>query len=195
MYEFLRILPMSVADLLNEWFETDVLKASLAASGMLGSFVGPRHQGTSFVFLYHQLGESNGALRTSGFVRGGIGNLAMAISRAAQRFGAKIRTEVEVTQILAKNGAATGVILGNGEEISERQLFQAPTLRGPFFSWLSRPTSIPSSCYRLETFRSRGTVGQNQLCVDTLPKFNSAQGQSSWAIWAASFTSARPWII
>src|SRR4029453_14268511 len=116
MYEFLRILPMSVADLLNEWFETDVLKASLAAGGILGSFVGPRAQGTSFVFLYHQLGKSNGAFRSPGFVRGGLGRLAAAISQAAGRFGAKIQTGVEVAQIITKNGTATGVVLENGEE-------------------------------------------------------------------------------
>src|SRR5262249_4852419 len=110
MYEFLRILPMSIADWLNEWFETDVLKASLAASGILGSFVGPRAQGTSFLFLYHQLGESNGAFRTSGFVRGGIGNLPLAISKVAERFGAKIRTGADVGQIIVKNGTAVGVV-------------------------------------------------------------------------------------
>ena len=93
MYEFLRILPMSSADLLNEWFESDLLKASLAASGMLGSFSGPRQQGTCYNLLHHQLGASNGALRTAGFVRGGIGNLPLALARAAQQFGAEIRTD------------------------------------------------------------------------------------------------------
>src|SRR5262249_11494629 len=104
--EFLRILPISFADWLDEWFETDVLKASLAASGILGSFVGPRAQGTSFLFLHHQLGESNGAFRTCGFVRGGIGNLPLAISKVAERFGAKIRTAAGVGQIIVKNGTA-----------------------------------------------------------------------------------------
>src|SRR5262245_12293315 len=118
MYEFLRILPMSIADWINEWFETDVLKASLAASGILGSFVGPRAQGTSLVFLYHRLGESNGAFRTSGFVHGGIGNLPLAISQAAERFGAKFRTSADVGQILVKKGTAVGVVLENGEEVS-----------------------------------------------------------------------------
>ena len=107
MYEFLRILPMSVADLLNEWFENDLLKAALAASGILGSFVGPRQQGTAFNLLHHQLGESNGALRTSGFVRGGIGQLSQALAKAAQRFGVEIRTGAEVLKIVTNSGAAT----------------------------------------------------------------------------------------
>ncbi|HXV78819.1 MAG TPA: NAD(P)/FAD-dependent oxidoreductase, partial [Candidatus Binatia bacterium] len=95
MYELLRILPMSVADWLSEWFESDVLKAALAAGGLLSSFVGPRAQGTALGFLYHLLGESTGAFRTSGFVRGGIGNLPQAIASAAQGFGAKIQLGAE----------------------------------------------------------------------------------------------------
>ena len=181
MYEFLRILPMSVADLLNEWFETDVLKASLAASGILGSFVGPRAQGTSFVFLYHQLGESNGAFRTSGFVRGGIGNLAMAISQAAQRFGAKIQTGVEVTQILTKNGTATGVILKNGEEISGTAIISSADIKRTFLR-LIEPTYLdPEFLLQVKNIRSRGTVAKINFALDTLPQFKSAQGQSSSA--------------
>jgi phytoene dehydrogenase-like protein len=181
MYEFLRILPMSVADLLNEWFETDVLKASLAASGILGSFVGPRAQGTSFVFLYHQLGESNGAFRTSGFVRGGIGNLAMAISQAAQRFGAKIQTGVEVTQILAKNGIATGVVLENGEEISGTAIISSADIKRTFLR-LIEPTYLdPEFLLQVKNIRSRGTVAKINFALDALPQFNSAQGQSSSA--------------
>ena len=181
MYEFLRILPMSVADLLNEWFETDVLKASLAASGILGSFVGPRAQGTSFVFLYHQLGESNGAFRTSGFVRGGIGNLAMAISQAAQRFGAKIQTGVEVTQILAKNGIATGVVLENGEEISGTAIISSPDIKKTFLR-LIEPTYLdPEFLLQVKNIRSRGTVAKINFALDTLPQFRSTQGQPSSA--------------
>ena len=181
MYEFLRILPMSVADLLNEWFETDVLKASLAASGILGSFVGPRAQGTSFVFLCHQLGESNGAFRTSGFVRGGIGNLAMAISQAAQRFGAKIQTGVEVTQILTKNGTATGVILKNGEEISGTAIISSADIKRTFLR-LIEPTYLdPEFLLQVKNIRSRGTVAKINFALDTLPQFKSTQGQSSSA--------------
>ncbi|HJX11153.1 MAG TPA: NAD(P)/FAD-dependent oxidoreductase, partial [Candidatus Binatia bacterium] len=109
-YEFLRILPMSIADLLNEWFENELLKAALAAGAIHGSFVGPRQQGTSFNLLHHQLGESNGALRTAGIVRGGIGNLPQALALAARQYGADIHTGAEVIKIIAKNGAATAVV-------------------------------------------------------------------------------------
>ena len=174
MYEFLRILPMSIADLTNEWFETDVLKASLAAGGILGSFVGPRAQGTAFVFLYHQLGESNGAFRTSGFVRGGIGNLPQAIARAAQHFGAKIKTGAEVARILTKSGTATSVVLENGEEISGTAIISSTDTKRTFLQ-LIEPTYLdPEFLLQVKNIRSRGTVAKINFALDTLPKFKGA---------------------
>ena len=174
MYDFMRILPMSIFDLLNEWFETDVLKASLAAGGILGSFVGPRAQGSSFVFLYHQLGESNGAFRTSGFVRGGIGNLPLAIARAAQHFGVKIQTSAEVARILAKNGTATSVVLENGEEISGTAIISSADIKRTFLQ-LIEPTYLdPEFLLQIKNIRSRGTVAKINFALDTVPKFKDA---------------------
>jgi phytoene dehydrogenase-like protein len=171
MYDFLRILPMSVADLLNEWFETELLKASLAAGGILGSFVGPRAQGTSFVFLYHHSGESNGPFRPSGIVRGGIGNLPQAIADAARRFGAKIQADAEVTQILIKGGRATGVVLQNGQEISGAAIISSADTKRTFLR-LVEPTYLdPEFLLRVKNVRSRGTVAKVNLALDALPKF------------------------
>ena len=171
MYEFLRILPMSIADLLNEWFESDLLKAALAGRGILGSFVGPRQQGTAFNFLHHQLGESNGALRTAGFVRGGVGNLPQAIAQAAQRFGAKIQTSAEVAQILTKSGTATGVVLKNGEEISGTAIISSADIKRTFLR-LMEPTYLdPEFLLQIKNIRSRGTVAKINFALDTLPKF------------------------
>lgn len=174
MYEFLRILPMSIADLLSEWFETDVLKASIAASAVLGSFVGPRAQGTSFVFLYHQLGESNGVFRTSGIVRGGIGNLSQAIARAAQQFGAKIQTGAEVARIATPSGTATGVVLRNGDEFSGRVVVSSADVKRTFLQ-LIEPTYLdPEFLLQIKNIRSRGTVAKINLALETLPKFKGA---------------------
>jgi len=131
MSDFLRILPMSIADLTNEWFETDVLKASLAAGGILGSFVGPRAQGALSYFSTINLEN-----RTARFARldssAAASQSPTAIARAAQHFGAKIQTSAEVARILTKSGTATSVVLENGERFQERQLSQAPTLREIF---------------------------------------------------------------
>ena len=147
---------------------------SLAAGGILGSFVGPRAQGTAFVFLYHQLGESNGAFRTSGFVRGGIGNLPQAIARAAQHFGAKIKTGAEVARILTKSGTATSVVLENGEEISGTTIISSADIKRTFLQ-LIEPTYLdPEFLLQVKNIRSRGTVAKINFALDTLPKFKGA---------------------
>ena len=173
MYEFLRILPMSSADLLNEWFENDLLKAALASSGMLGSFVGPRQQGTAFNLLHHQLGESNGALRTAGFIRGGIGNLAQALAGAARHFGAEIRTEAEASRISTENGGATGVVLQNGDEITAAQVISSVDVKQTFLR-LVEPTYLdPLFLLQVRNIRARGTVAKINLALDTLPQFSA----------------------
>ena len=171
MYEFLRILPMSAADFLNEWFDNDLLKAALAGSGMLASFVGPRQQGTAFNLLHHQLGESNGALRTSGLVRGGMGNLSQALARSARQLGAEIRTSADVAKIVTKNGAAVGVVLQNGDQIDAATIISNADAKRTFFS-LVEPTYLdPHFLLQVRNIRSRGTVGKVNFALDTLPKF------------------------
>jgi len=171
MYEFLRILPMSTADLLTEWFENDLLKAALAGSGMLASFVGPRQQGTAFNLLHHQLGESNGALRTAGFVRGGIGNLAQGLARAAQKWGAEIRTKAEIAKVVTKDRAAVGIVLQNGDQIDAATVVSNADVKRTFFQ-LVEPTYLdPRFLLQVRNIRSRGTVAKINLALDTLPKF------------------------
>jgi phytoene dehydrogenase-like protein len=179
MYEFLRILPMSMADLLNEWFESDLLKAALAGASVLTSFVGPRQQGTAFNFLYHQLGASNGALGAAGFVRGGIGRLPQAIARAAESFGAKIQTGAEVTRIRTKNGSANGVVLQGGEEISGTAIISGVDIKKTFLQ-LVEPTYLdPEFLLQVKNIRSRGTVAKINFALDRLPPFRIAQGKST----------------
>jgi phytoene dehydrogenase-like protein len=174
MYEFLRILPMSISDLLNEWFETDLLKAAIGATGILGSFVGPRQQGTALLFLHHQLGASNGALRTAGLVRGGVGRVSEALASAARQHGAAIRTEAEVARIATSNGAATGVVLGNGEEIGASRIISSADVKTTFLS-LVEPTYLdPHFLLQVKNIRARGTVAKVNLALDTLPKFVGA---------------------
>jgi phytoene dehydrogenase-like protein len=174
MYEFLRILPMSVADLLNEWFESELLKATLAGSGLLGSFVGPRQQGTSYLFLHHQLGESNGAFRTAGFVRGGAGNLAQALARAAQQHGAEIRTHTEAAKIITRDGAAMGVMLQDGNEILADVVISNADVKRTFLK-LVEPTYLdPVFLLQVKNIRSRGTAAKVNFALDGLPKFACA---------------------
>lgn len=177
-YEFLRILPMSMADLLHEWFDSDLLKASLAAGSMLGSFVGPRQQGTAFNLLHHQIGASNGALRTAGFVRGGIGNLTAALARSAQQFGAEVRTGVEVVNVITKQSAATAVALTTGEEITATCIISSADVKRTFLQ-LVEPTYLdPHFLLQVQNIRSRGTVAKINLALDSLPKFKGQESEA-----------------
>jgi phytoene dehydrogenase-like protein len=181
MYEFMRILPMSIADLLNEWFENEMLKAAIAASGVLNCFVGPRAQGTAYVFLHHLSSQSNGAFRAAGFISGGINQLPQALARAAQRYGAEIRTGAEVTRIITKNGAATGVVLKNGDDISASVIISNANPKRTLLN-LVEPTYLdPRFLLQVTNVRARGTVARVNFALDTLPRFEHRTGGSSAA--------------
>src|SRR6201997_5042945 len=116
-YTLVQLMTMSAADFLDQWFETDVLKATMSASGIIGTFLGIRSPGTAYVLLHHYMGEIDGAFRSWGFSRGGTGAISNAIAAAAREAGAEIRTKAGVAKIIVKRGRARGVVLENGDEI------------------------------------------------------------------------------
>src|SRR5574342_495440 len=116
-YNQVQLMTMSAVDFLDQWFETDVLKATMSASGIIGTFLGVRSPGTAYVLLHHYMGEIDGAFRSWGLARGGTGAISNAIAGAARAAGVDIRTGVEVSKILVDGNRATGVVLSNGDEI------------------------------------------------------------------------------
>src|SRR6266516_3188284 len=113
---FIQLMTMSAADFLDQWFETDPLKATMAASGIIGTFQGVRSPGTAYVLLHHYMGEIDGAFRAWGIPKGGTGGVSNAIANAARSLGAEIRTEAPVERILVRRGRVTGVELESGQE-------------------------------------------------------------------------------
>ena len=107
-YNQVQLMTMSAIDFLDQWFETDVLKATMSASGIIGTFQGVRSPGTAYVLLHHYMGEIDGAFRSWGFARGGTGAISNAIAAAAREAGVEIRTETSVARITVKNGQAVG---------------------------------------------------------------------------------------
>ena len=116
-YNQVQLLTMSAADFLDRWFETDVLKATMSGSGIIGTFLGVRSPGTAYVLLHHYMGEIDGAFRSWGLARGGTGAISNAIADAAREAGAEIRRQAPVAKIIVRNGQAKGVILENGDEV------------------------------------------------------------------------------
>src|SRR5437762_10892015 len=116
-YGQVQLMTMSAVEFLDQWFETDVLKATMSASGIIGTFLGVRSPGTAYVLLHHYMGEIDGEFRSWGLVRGGTGAVSNAIAEAAREAGVEIRTQSSISRIDVRNGQATGVILENGDEI------------------------------------------------------------------------------
>src|SRR5260370_9259023 len=116
-YNQVQLMTMSAIDFLDQWFETDVLKATMSASGIIGTFLGVRSPGTAYVLLHHYMGEIDGAFRAWGFARGGTGAISNAIGDAAREAGVEIRTQPAIAKIIVKDGSAKGVLLANRHEI------------------------------------------------------------------------------
>jgi phytoene dehydrogenase-like protein len=177
--EFLRVLPMSVAELLNDWFETDVLKGTLGAGGVTGLAQGPRSTGTGYVFLHHHVGWPTGVFRAARLARGGIGALAQALAAAAQVRGAEVRTDAEVAQITIKDDRAVGVALASGEEIGARLVVSNADPRRTIFG-LADPLQFDSDYLRhIRNLKLRGAVAKVNLALGELPDFTALRGAGS----------------
>jgi phytoene dehydrogenase-like protein len=171
-----QLMTMSSADFLDQWFETDALKATKAASGIIGTFLGPRSPGTAYVLLHHYMGEIDGVFRAWGFAKGGTGSVSEAIAAAARGFGAEIRTEAPVAQVLTRDGRATGVALETGEQISGRVIVSSIDPRRTFLQ-LVGDRRLPSEFVEaIRRYRFRGSSGKVNLALSELPNFTCLPG-------------------
>jgi phytoene dehydrogenase-like protein len=172
-----RLMTMSLADLLDEWFESPQVKAMLAVSGVIGTWAGPAEPGTAYVMLHHHIGGLDGGPTAQwGFPEGGMGGVATAMRGAAESFGAEIRTEAPVARILTHRGRASGVVLDSGEELSAGVVVTATHPRIAFLEQLDR-TELPDDFVRdIARWRSRSGVVKINLALDGLPEFTAAPG-------------------
>ena len=172
-----RLLTSSIADLVDDTFESDAVKGVLSVSGVIGTWAGPRSAGTAYVMLHHHLGDiGDGTSGTWGFPRGGMGAIADALAAAAQSFGAEIRTEAAVAQITTHGGAATGAVLESGEVLTATTVITTAHPQISFLRLLDRRELPADFIADIETWKSRsGTVKVN-LAVDRLPEFASKPG-------------------
>ena len=172
-----KLMTMSSADYLDEWFEFDPLKATKSASGIIGTFLGPRSPGSAYVLLHHYMGEIDGAFRAWGFQKGGTGAISESIAGAARHFGAEIRTDASVVQVLVRNGRATGVALASGEEIAARLVISGldPRLT---FTRLVDPKGLPEDLVEgVRRYKFRGSSGKVNLALSGLPDFTCLPGK------------------
>ena len=175
-YNQVQLMTMSAAGFLDQWFETDVLKATMAASGIIGTFLGVRSPGTAYVLLHHYMGEIDGAFRSWGLVRGGTGAISNAIAAAAREAGAEIRTEAPIAKIIVQNGEATGVALENGAEFRAKVVSSSVDPRLTFIKMVG-PENLPGDFVDdIHRYKFRGSSGKVNLALDGLPDFTCLPG-------------------
>ena len=176
-FEYLtKLMTMSSADFLDEWFEFEPLKATMSASGIIGTFMGPRSPGSAYVMLHHYMGDIDGAFRAWGFQRGGTGEVSMAIARSAEHFGVEIKTEAAVNNVIIKNNKAVGVALDNGDEFHSDIVISGLDPKQTFLN-LVNENELPNEFVRdIKNFRIRGSSGKVNLALDGLPNFTCLPG-------------------
>ena len=174
---FVQLMTMSSADFLSRWFETDPLIATVAASGVIGTYQGIRSPGTAYVLLHHYMGEIDGAFRAWGIPRGGTGAVSEAIASSARSAGAEIRTEAPVARILTRGGRATGVVLESGEEIHASAVLSSADVRQTFLRLLEPGTLDPTIVEAVNRYKFRGSSGKVNLALDALPDFTCLPGE------------------
>ena len=176
-YNQVQLMTMSAVDFLDQWFETDVLKATMSASGIIGTFQGVRSPGTAYVLLHHYMGEIDGAFRSWGFARCGTGAISNAIAGAAREAGVEIRTQTSVAHISVKNGQSTGVVLANGDELPADLVLSSVDPNLTFLKFIAS-TDLPDEFLEeVRRYKYRGSSGKVNMALDALPNFTCLPGE------------------
>ncbi len=171
MYDTIRFWTMSVAEYLDEYFETDVIKAALSGGGIQGTALGIHSPGTSYVLLHHAMGDVDGNMGAWGYARGGMGAIAEAMSKSFRSYGGELRTDAGVEQILVKNGKVSGIALSTGEEISARIVVSAMDVKNTFLKCMDKNDLDPNFYHRVKHFKIRGSSGKVNMALGGLPTF------------------------
>jgi phytoene dehydrogenase-like protein len=174
-YRLLRWMPMAVADLAGEWFESEPLRATVAGSGVLGAFLGPWSAGSAAMLL--MLGAREGEPIASGwFAAGGPGALADALGAAARQAGVDVRTNVEVARIDVAAGAATGITLATGEQLTARAVVSGLDPKRTLLGLVDAMELEPEFVRRVQNIRAHGTLAKVNYAVSALPRLTAVGG-------------------
>ena len=174
--ETLRVLPMPVADLVGEVFETDAVRGAIASRAVQFTAMGPWTAGTAAVLLADSAGNDGGAPGQTVFARGGPGALARALAAAARAFGAEIRTGVEVVSVTTVDDRATGVALSSGEEIGARVVVSGVDPKRTLLGLVDPEVLGPTLCWRASNLRMPGCTAKVNLALSGLPRFAGIEG-------------------
>jgi phytoene dehydrogenase-like protein len=171
IYEYVRFFTMSAAEYLEDYFENDLIMAAMASPGIIGTALGVYSPGSSYILLHHVMGDVDGSIGAWGLARGGMGAISKSIASAATEFGAEIRTDAGVQQVLVRNGKASGVVLENGDEITARIVVSNLDAKRTFTRIMDK-NDLPDGIYkRAKNFKIRGSSGKVNIALSGMPKF------------------------
>jgi len=176
-YNQVQLMTMSAIDFLDQWFETDVLKATMSASGIIGTFLGVRSPGTAYVLLHHYMGEIDGAFRAWGFARGGTGAISNAIADSARELGVEIKTQTGVAQIIVRGGKAVGVATTSGDEYYAGVVSSSVDPNLTFLKFIEPKHLSEDFRDEVKRYKYRGSSGKVNLALDGLPNFTCLPGE------------------
>ena len=171
IYEYIRFFTMSAAEWLDDYFEDDLVKAMMAGAGIIGTALGVQSPGSAYILLHHVMGDVDGNIGAWGLARGGMGAISKAIASAALGYGAEIRTNAGVDQVIVKNGKAVGVALENGDEIYANIIVSNLDAKRTFTKIVDRKDLPPGIFEKAENFKIRGSSGKVNIALSGLPKF------------------------
>jgi len=172
-----RLFTMSVSDLLNDWFESDAIKAMLTVNGVIGTWAGPDEPGTAYVMLHHSIGDvCDGHLGSWGFQQGGMGAVSDSIRSAAEAFGAEIRTDARVKKIIVRGGRAVGVALEDGTELRAPVLVTTVHPKIAFLDMIDRHELPADFVWDIERWKTRSGVVKINVAISELPDFVALPG-------------------
>jgi phytoene dehydrogenase-like protein len=173
IYDTVRFYTMSIAEYLDEYFESDLIKANLAGPGIIGTALGVMSPGTSYVLLHHAMGDVDGSMGAWGFARGGMGAIANAMAGCFEDHGGELMTSAGVDQIIVKNGRVTGVALENGDEYYSDLVVSNLDPKRTFLKLMDEKDLEPSFVQKVRNFKIRGSSGKLNIALDGLPEFPS----------------------
>jgi phytoene dehydrogenase-like protein len=171
-----KIFTQSAAEFLDEWFESEEVKVTLATDGVIGANGGPRSPGTAYILLHHCMGGVGGHRGLWGFVRGGMGAVSEAIASAARAGGAEVRTNAPVRKVLVRGGRAYGVVLENGDEIYAKTVASNLDPKVTFLKLLDPRDPEDEFVTAIRNFRIEGTSCKINLALNGLPEFKAYPG-------------------
>jgi phytoene dehydrogenase-like protein len=172
IFDLLRWGPMAVADFVAEFFETELLRAVIAARGIFGTALGPWSAGSTAVLLLRAAADAH-PVGSAAFPRGGLGSFTHALAESAKQAGAEIRTDAEVRHIVVKDGAVSGIVLADGEEIAVEAVVSGVDPKRTFFNLIDPSQLDPTFANRIKNFRANGTVAKVNLALGGLPAFTA----------------------